>query len=83
MTTKEQFYQSAGYYSLPFAFVPLARVTYLEFLGGFLPFMLGAVGLWFAISGVWRGWGARLCALVSLLIFVHLGLAAFAYNASF
>jgi hypothetical protein len=83
MTTKEQFYQCAGYYSLPFSVVPLATVSYLEFLGQILPFFFGSVGFWFAISGVWRGWGSRLCALASLLIFVHLGLAAFAYNASF
>lgn len=83
MTTKEQFYQCAGYYSLPFTFVPLATMTYLEFLGAALAFAFGSVGFWFAISGMWRGWGSRLCALVSLLIFIHIGLAAFAYNASF
>lgn len=63
--------------------VPLATVTYLNFLGYILPFIFGAVGFWFAISGVWRGWIARLCALVSLLIFFHLGLNAFAYDAAF
>jgi len=83
MTTKEQFYNFAGYYSLPFTFVPLATMTYLEFLGKVLPFVFGSVGFWFAISGMRRGWGARLCALLSLLIFAHLGLAAFVYNASF
>ena len=83
MSTKEQFYNCAGYYSLPFSAVPLASVTYLDFLGMALPFFFGSVGFWFAISGMWRSWGGRLCALVSLLIFAHLGLAAFAYNASF
>ena len=79
MTTKEQFYNCAGYYSLPFSAVPLATVTYLGFLGSLIPLVFGSVGFWFAISGVWRGWGARLCALVSLLIFIHLGLTALAY----
>ncbi len=83
MTTQEQFYRCAGYYSLPFSAVPLATVTFLNCLGYMLPFVFGSVGFWFAISGVWRGWGARLCALVSLLIYVHLGFTAFAYNASF
>ncbi len=83
MTTQEKFYQSAGYYSLPFSIVPLATVTYLNFLGYLLPFFFGALGFWFAISGMWRGWFARLCALTSLLIFIHLGLNAFAYDANF
>ena len=61
----------------------LAATTYLEFFGYILPFIFGSVGFWFAVSGIWRGWGARLCALMSLLIFVHLGLAVFAHNASF
>ncbi|MEO5803404.1 MAG: hypothetical protein ABIR24_07725 [Verrucomicrobiota bacterium] len=83
MATQEKFYQCAGYYSLPFSIVPLATVTYLNFFGCFLPLFFGALGFWFAISGMWRGWIARLCALISLLIFAHLGLTAFAYNASF
>jgi hypothetical protein len=83
MTTKEQFYNCAGYYSLPFSAVPLAATTYLEFFGAVLPFLFGSVGFWFAVSGIWRGWGARLCALVSLLIFAHLGLVVFSHNARF
>lgn len=83
MTTQERFYQYAGYYSLPFSTVPLATVTFLNCFGYILPFVFGAIGFWFAISGVWRGWIARLCAMTSLLIFAHLGLTAFAYDASF
>jgi hypothetical protein len=83
MRTREQFYRCAGYYSLPFSVVPLAAVTYFSFFGCLLPFAFGAMGFWLAISGMWRGWGARICALFSLLIFVHLGFAAFAYKASF
>lgn len=73
MRTKEKYYRCAGYYSLPFSAVPLATVTLMECLGRSLPFFFGSLGFWFAISGLFKGGlGARLCALISLLMFAHL-----------
>jgi len=75
MKTKEKYYRCAGYYSLPFSAVPLATVTLLECLGNALPFLFGSLGFYFAISGVRKGgWGAKLCAVVSLLMFTHIAL---------
>ena len=84
MNTRTNFKEVAGYYSVPFSMVPLLAVTMLNCMGYMLPIVFGAIGFWFAISGLWRGgWGGRMCALLSLLIFIHLGMSEFAYKASF
>ncbi|MEO7298831.1 MAG: hypothetical protein ABI042_09675 [Verrucomicrobiota bacterium] len=80
MTSKESYYQSVGFYSLPFSAVPLATVTLLECLGSFLPFLFGSVGFCFAVSALCKGkWMAKLCGLISLLMFTHIALVL-AYN---
>ena len=80
MTSKETYFQCAGYYSLPFAAVPLATVTILECLGSVLPFFFGSVGFCFAVSALCKGkWIAKLCGLISLLMFSHIALV-FLYN---
>lgn len=84
MQTKKNFKDFVGYYSLPFTMVPLLTVTFLNCLGYMLPMIFGAIGFWFAISGLCCGrWSARICALFSLLIFLHLGLGEFAYKTNF
>lgn len=80
MITKETYYQCAGYYSLPFAAVPFATVTLMECLGSVLPFLFGSVGFCFAVSALCNGkWTAKLCGLISLLMFGHIALVFF-YN---
>ena len=75
MTSKDTFSQFAGYYSLPFAAVPLATVTLLECLGSVLPFLFGSVGFCFAFFALRNGkWIAKLCGLVALLMLSHIGL---------
>ena len=84
MRTKANFKDFVGYYSLPFSMVPLLTVTFLNCMGYMVPMVFGAIGFFLAISGLWCGrWQGRICALFSLLIFLHLGLGEFAYKANF
>jgi len=66
---REQYYRQAGCWSLAFELVAFGSTFVLGYFNYSVTFIFGVLGLLFAISGLWKGgWGARICALVSLLV---------------
>jgi len=80
MTATEQYYRQAGYWSL----APLLLADVFPFVFGYfsfdVTFILGVAGLCLAISGIWKGkLGAKICAVISLLLFAELAMTFLAF----
>ena len=76
MTSTEQYYRWAGYCSLPCVLIPILITLVVQAYSFAVNLSFNVLALALAISGVWRGsLGAKVCSLVSLLIFVLSALA--------
>ena len=75
MTPEQKYYKMAGYLAFPAVAVPLIQLHVFHIFSYQVFFFFGMVGLLFAVSDIWKGQRrARICAIVSLLLWAYLAL---------